>query len=81
VSISFMSESRRTFISAWAPTNPLRQGIEMYDFITQYNDAILFILLVIIGLLGYNWGHHTGYIKGFRNGRRAGLHPTRKARS
>jgi len=54
----------------------------MYDFITENSDAILFILLVIIGLLGYNWGHHEGYVKGFRNGRRAGAyHPTRKANS
>lgn len=54
----------------------------MVEFLNQYSDAVLFILLIIIGLLGYNWGHHEGYLKGFRNGRRAGAyHPTRKARS
>ena len=54
----------------------------MVEFISQFNDAILFILLIIISLLSYNWGHHEGYIKGFRNGRRAGAyHPTRKARA
>ena len=52
----------------------------MFDFITQHNDAILFICLVTIALLGYNWGHHVGYLKGFRNGRRAGAkHPVSRA--
>ena len=52
------------------------------EFINEYKDAILFVILLTIALLGYNWGHHVGYLKGFRNGRKAGIkHPSSKARS
>jgi hypothetical protein len=54
----------------------------METFILENKDPILFVLFIIAGMLGYNWGHHVGFIKGFRNGRRAGIkHPTNKARS
>jgi len=52
----------------------------MYDFVSQNRDLVLFIIFVIYGLLAYNWGHHVGFIKGFKTGRRAGVrHPSLKA--
>jgi len=49
----------------------------MYDFVSQNRDLVLFIIFVIYGLLAYNWGHHVGFIKGFKTGRRAGVrHPS-----
>jgi hypothetical protein len=53
----------------------------MQTWILEHQSFILFILAIFTMLLGYNWGHHVGFIKGFQNGRRAGTkHPTRASR-
>jgi len=52
----------------------------MYDWITENRDLVLYIIFVVFGLLAYNLGHHQGYIRGFRCGRRAGTkHPVSRA--
>ena len=51
----------------------------MQNWITEHLDFVLYLLFLITGLLAYNLGHHHGFVKGFRTGRRAGVkHPANR---
>lgn len=49
----------------------------MQQWILEHQEFVQFIVISLIGFVMYQVGHHEGYVKGFRCGRRAGIkHPT-----